>query len=223
MHDQQRRRFERIVRSADFATSLAEPFAPESRGGKALAELRTSIEELESTDAAVLTNVRSARQGTTSKNEARQALRDQIDAISDTGKTIGMDHPELKEKFRRPRGNANDQTLVSVGRSFAAEATPVKNLFIEYDLPADFIDRLNASLDAFEQSVNQQNAGASASRSSRVSIEATLDRAEQELARLDTAMQNKYRDDAATLSAWKSASRVERSPRKKKETPTPQK
>jgi hypothetical protein len=225
MDDKQRRRFERIVRSADFATSLAEPFPPDGRGGKALAELRASIAELESTDAAVLTNVRSTRQGTTSKREARQALRDQINAISETAKTIALDHPELKEKFRRPRGNANDQTLVSVARSFALEAPPVKNLFIEYNMPADFIARLNASVDAFEQSVNQQNTGAGASRSSRVSVETTLDRAEQELARLDTAVRNKHRGDAATLAAWESASRLERSPHKKKkqETPTPQK
>jgi hypothetical protein len=43
------------------------------------------------------------------------------------------------------------------------------------------------------------------------------------MARLDTAVENKFRGDAATLSAWKSARRLERGPHKKKETKTPQK
>lgn len=50
-----------------------------------------------------------------------------------------------------------------------------------------------------------------------------LNRAGDDLARLDTAMENKYRGDPATLAAWKKAIRLERGPRNKKETPTPQK
>jgi hypothetical protein len=129
----------------------------------------------------------------------------------------------VKGKFPRPKGSPNDQTLVSVARSFATDAAPIKALFIEYDMPADFIERLNAGVDAFEQSIDQQNTGAGASRASRAAIEEILDRGEQELERFDTAVRNKYGDDRATLAAWESASRLERGPRKSKDvTPPPQ-
>jgi hypothetical protein len=224
MNDKQRRRFERLVRAADFATSLADPLPKGSKGETALANLSTHIDELEDRDASLVTNVTSARQGTRSRQDARAALREQLDAIFETSVTIALDHPEHKAKFRRPPENANDQTLVSIARSYAAEAAPLQALFVEYNMPADFIDRLNASVDAFERSVHQQNTGTGESRSSRASIEAVLASGEQELERIETAITNKYRSDKATLAAWESVSRLERAPRKKsKETPqTPQ-
>lgn len=215
MDDKQRRRGERLDRSGDFGSSLADPFPPDSKGGKALAGILACVAELAATDAALVSNVSSARQGTSIRKETRAALRAQINTISETSDTIGLDHPEVKGKFPRPRNSANDQMLLSIARSFATDVVPFKALFIEYDMPADFIERLKASIAAFEQAINQQNTGAGASQSSRAAIEEILDRGEQDLERFDTAVRNKYRDDPPTIAAWESASRLERGPRKK--------
>jgi hypothetical protein len=76
-----------------------------------------------------------------------------------TAQTIGLDFPEVKGGFRRPRPNTNDQTLLATARAFAVAATPLKPRFVEYDMPADFLDQLSASIANFEQTVNRQNLG----------------------------------------------------------------
>ncbi|MGB7922088.1 MAG: hypothetical protein WCF57_02465 [Pyrinomonadaceae bacterium] len=221
MDDKQRRRKERLDRCGDFGATLAVPFPATSKGGTALAGILACVAELASKDASLVSNISSARQGTSIRQDTRAALRAQVNQISTTGDAIGLDHPEVKGKFPRLKSSANDQMLLSVARSFATDAEPIKALFIEYDMPADFIERLNAGVNAFEQSIDQQNAGAGASRSSRVAIEEILDRGEQELERFDTAVRNKYDGDAATLAAWESANRLERGPRKSKEAGAP--
>jgi hypothetical protein len=187
----------------------------------ALTKLRSYIDELESGDASLVSNITSARQGTRSRKDAREALREQLDAIYETSVTIALDHPEHKAKFRRLPPSANDQTLLSTARSYAEQAAPIEALFVEYNMPPDFINTLNASVDAFERSVHQQNASTDESRSSRASIDATLESADAEFDRVDTAMKNKYRSDKATLAGWESASRLERGPRKKETPPAP--
>lgn len=215
MNDKQRRRFERLLRGSDFGTAHAESFPADNKSGKALANLQTIITEIENLDASRNTGASHARQGTSIKGETRAFLHEQLAIIKRTAKVIGLDLPEVKNKFRLPSGNINDQTLLSIARSFHAEATPLKDKFIEYDLPADFLDALNRGISDFEKAINQQNTGAGARTAALHAIEAALVRGETEMERLDAAVRNKFRTDPATLAAWESAKRLERAPRSK--------
>jgi hypothetical protein len=130
----------------------------------------------------------------------------------------------VKDAFARPRTNVNDQTLLSIARSIAADAAPLSARFIEYDLPANFLTRLNASIESFQQAIGQQTSGVNARVAASASLEETLTRAEAELERFDTAVRNKFGGDTATLAAWESARRLERAnkPKNGASTPTPQ-
>jgi len=218
MNDKQRRRFERLLRGSDFGAAHAESFPADNKSGKALANLKTIITEIENLDASRNTGASYARQGTSIKGETRAFLHEQLAIIKRTAKVIGLDLPEVKNKFRLPSGNINDQTLLSIARSFHAEATPLKDKFIEYDLPVDFLDALNRGISDFEKAINQQNTGAGARTSALHAIEAALERGETEMERLDAAVRNKFRTDPATLAAWESAKRLERAPRSKNAT-----
>jgi hypothetical protein len=213
MNDNQRRRDERLIRVRDFGQTRIASFPADSRGGLALAAIDTIIEEIDTLDASRSGSVGGARAGTLSRRDARERLRAQVSAISKTAKAIGLDFPEVKNRFPLPRTNVNDSTLLSTARSFAAEAQPLKTRFIEYDLPADFLDKLNAAIDDFEEAINQQNTSADSSTQTRTAIDAALARAEQELERFDTAVRNKFAGDEATLAAWERARRLERAPR----------
>ncbi len=221
MNDKQRRRYERLVRSRDVGVTHNASFPATSVGGKAITNMSSRINEVENLDAARSTHQRNAEQGTSFKNDARAALRALLAAMSDTSETIALDFPEFKDKFRRPRTNINDQNLLTTARSFHAEATPVQARFIEYDMPANFLDTLTSLIEDFEQSINQQNVGAGGRRSNIVAIDTALNAAEQELEKLDTAFRNKFANDAATLAAWEAAHRLERAPKKPKTTPPP--
>jgi hypothetical protein len=215
MNDRQKRRYERLTRSASFAAERGDSFPANSKGGQALARMNELIEEAAERDTERATNLRTQQQATGSRADGRADLRSQLSAIADTAETIGLDHAEVKGAFARPRAGGNDQSLLSVARSFAAAAAPLKARFVEYDMPADFLERLNTSIDGFEQAIGQQTSGANARVAANASLEDILARAEDELERLDTAIRNKYRNDHATLAAWESARRLEHAPKTK--------
>ncbi|MDX6272670.1 MAG: hypothetical protein QOD28_3893 [Acidobacteriota bacterium] len=224
MNDIHRRRFERLARAANFGESVSASFPETSKGSLALARLAAAAAEAETHATTRATKQRAQQQGTASRKDARRAVQTQIAAISDTADAIGLDDPDVKASFRRPRTNVNDQTILSTARSFAAAALPLKARFIEYDLPADFLERLNESITELESAIDEQTTGANARLAAGVALEETLKRGEQELEKLDAAVRNKFRDNAAKLAAWESARHLERAPRSKKtagESPAP--
>jgi hypothetical protein len=228
MNDQQRRNQERFVRVRDYVEGLTEPFPAASRGALALAAIKSAIEEAEGLDAERVSNTSTARQGTSQRRETRAALRSQIKAINETGRAIAIDHPEAKDKFITSTSRLNDQDLLGLARSIITEATPLKPLFLEYDMPANFLEALAAAIASFEEAVNRQNTGAGGRSEARTGVDVAHRRAEDELDKLNAAMGNKYRNDPATLAAWDNArsketpSRTRRNAGQNNSPPTPQ-
>jgi len=216
MNDKQRRRFERLAHAANFGETVSASFPETSKGGQALARLTAAVAEAETHATTRATKQRAHQQSTTNRKDARLAVQTQVAAISDTVEAIGLDHPDVRDSFHRPPASSSDQKLLSTARSFAAAALPLKARFIEYDLPADFLERLNESITEFESAIDEQTTGANARLAAGVALEETLKRGEQELEKLDAAVRNKFRDDAAKLAAWESARHMERAPRRKK-------
>ena len=215
MNDKNRRRYERVVRSADYFDANPDIFPAGSKGAQALTRFRAAISDVENLDASIETGASTKKQGTISRADARKRLKQSVNAFIRTAQTIALDDPSFKGQFTSPRSSGNDQELLAVARSFATNALPDKTRFIEYDMPADFLDTHNAAIADFEEAVNQQNEGASTRKGARASIDDALARAEQELERCDTALRNKVKD-AGVLAAWESARRLERAPQKQK-------
>jgi hypothetical protein len=210
MNDTRKRRFERNARVVAFCDERTTDFPENSARGKSATNMKSIHAELERLDTERTTNTRLKQQGTSGKQSEREALRKLITAISDTADTISLDYPEIKDAFRRPKANSNDQTLLSTARSFAEAARPYKNRFTEYDMAADFFDKLDARITSFEQAIKRQEHGTSANASANAALEDAFRRGDQELARLDTFIRNKYGDDPATMAAWERARRIER-------------
>ena len=213
MNGTQRRRLERLVRSVAFAEANAADFPGTSKGGQAVTRMKAAVAEAERLDAARLRSMSSRHQATIGKRDGRASLRAQLVAISDTAAIIALDHSEFRGGFEFPRANVSDQTLLSTARAIAAAAATFEARFVEYDMPADFLEILNASIGSFEQHTGQQTAQTGARIAAVASLEDTLARGELELERFDTAVRNKYREDPAKLAAWASARRLERARR----------
>ena len=220
MNDKQRRRYERLARSQDYISVDATIFPAGSKGAQAFSRLKAAITEVETLDASRETGARASKQGTLTRKDARERLKQSIAAITRTSQIIALDDPSYKGKFKPPRNKINDQDFLAVARSFATEVLPVKAKFIEYDMPTTFLDDHNAAITDFDAAVNQQNQGATTSKSARASVDNALTRAEEELGRCDIALRNKV-TDTAKLAAWDSARRMEQAPQKPKQKQPP--
>lgn len=208
MEDVERRRFEMFVRVRDFGAAHASSFPAASRGRELFTKVNRVVEEL-TTHAAAQSSGAGAH-GTASRAAAREELCDDLEAISRTARAVFSASPGLQERFRQPRDKRNDQQLIAAARAFATDATPLRAELIRNELPANFIEHLNADIEAFEASITNQNRCREARISVVESIDAAIDRGVEAVRQLDAIVRNKFRDDPATLAAWTCASYTER-------------
>jgi hypothetical protein len=128
----------------------------------------------------------------------------------------------MRGRFQYARKDRSDRTLIATARSFARAAPPFKALFVQYELPQNFIESLEADADALEQQMALQNEGSGARVTTNASIEQGLEGVDECVGKLDVVVRNKYRNDPAKLAAWESAHRLERAARSKRSNGTPQ-
>jgi hypothetical protein len=210
MNNIRKKHSERNVRCIAFGDERPEDFNEDTARGKSLAKLRALQKKIEELDAECATHDRTKLQGISSKQEEREAVIRMLTAINKTGDLIGLDYPEVKGAFQRPKANSNDQTLLSTARSIAAAFTTHKSKFVEYDMAKDFDEQFKARIESFAHAMQQKVSGASAKSTTNSELDAAFRAADQELQRLDTLVRNRYGDDPATMTAWERAYRLER-------------
>lgn len=221
MEDRQRFKAEMFVRVDELGVAEAASFPATSLGGQLFADLKALIAELNDYAARQSSGRTSAEQGASTKSEAREALKDDLEAISRTARAMSEEVGGLEDKFRLPRGNSSDQALIAAARAFAADALPLRATFIAYEMPADFLDDLNDDIKAFEAAVNAQATGRREHVTATAAIDDIIERGMQIARRLDAIVRNKFSDQPAKLAAWLSARHIQRVAHHKKTTPPP--
>lgn len=222
MNSTHKRRINRLASSAAFTSANAPDFPETSKGGQAAKDILEAIAEAERLDTARASSADALRLVSAGKKDVRESLRAQLRAMSDTVKTIALDHPELKGGFMFKNVGMSDRTLLAIARAFLSAGQPIKALFIEYEMPDDVFDKLSETITSLEQHGDKGTASRGKRVAANASLESVLRRGEEALERFDTAARNKYRNDPAKLTAWESSRRLEhaRRMRKKSETPT---
>ncbi|MFL6253440.1 MAG: hypothetical protein ACJ74T_00305 [Pyrinomonadaceae bacterium] len=177
----------------------------------------TELVNVAALDVAKASGAGARRQATAGRRDLRGSLRAQLAAVCDTAEVIGREHTEARGKFPRTRPDNSDRTLLAVARAFVTAAPPLKALFVEYEMAPDFIDRMRADADALEAQMTRQTESTGSSVSTNAAITEALGRLDDVVGRLDVAVRNKYRNDAAKLTTWESAHHLERaaSPKRK--------
>lgn len=126
------------------------------------------------------------------------------------------DQPGLNEKFRLPRGNT-DQQLLRAARAFAIDAAPLKTSFIAHELPANFLEDIEADIAAMEEAIGDQSGGIGNRVAAVAAIDDAIERGTVITRKLGRIMKNKYGNNRATIAEWTSASHTERPPRRRRE------
>lgn len=213
MKDTERNIYQMGKNVRDFAAAHASSFTTGSRASTLIASLTAEVARLDALSASQASGQTSARQGTTTKGEARRALLEDLEAISDTARAMSYETAGLEDKFRFPRGRANDQQLIAFARSFLADAEPFKAEFVANELPAGFLSDLAADIDAFEQASTSQQRGRQTHVAATDGIEEATENIVSLVRQLNGPVLNKFRHDAVKLGAWTSAAHVMRPPR----------
>lgn len=224
MNDNETRRHQMFLRVQSVGSARSADFAANSIGQQLYATLSAIITEIEGHAASEVSGSGLSRQGTTTRRQAREALREDLEAISRTARAMATMSdaavPGLDNKFRLPRGN-NDQQLLSAARAYAVDALPFKAQFIAHELPADFLEDLAADIEAMEAAISEQSGGLGNRVSAGAAIDDAIDRGVEVKRKLDVIMKNKYANNPAVLAEWISASHTERAPKRKKGTEEP--
>jgi hypothetical protein len=206
-----------FLRVQDFGVTHGNDFAAGSLGKQLFSKLSGIIAEIEGHSASEASGVGLARQGTATRGQAEDAVREDLEAINRTAPTMSAEVPGIEDKFRLPR-NRGVQHLLSAARAFDIDATPLKDLFIARELPADFLEDLRADIDALEAAISRQASGVGSHVAAGAAIDDAIDRGAETVRNLDALVRNKYANNPAVLAEWTSASHTERNPRHKKST-----
>lgn len=220
MRDSEIRQSEAIVRVRDFGVESASDFPASSLGGQKFAAINALVGEIDELGAQQSEGHGSARASTEAKRVAREKVRSLMRAISDTAEAMEPSHPGISNTFRMPKSNG-DEALINAARAFVSSATPRQSEFLQFELPATFIEDLTSAVEEFEETSSSRNLNTRKRVSATAAIRDTLERGMQLRRELDPIVRNKYRNNPAKLAAWESASRVERAPKKKKEKTAP--
>ncbi len=208
MDDNQNRRHQMFVRVREFIQQRIADFSETGVVRQLFTDLKVTITEIEQLGSAQVTGIGQARLGTESRGEARAKLRDDLDAIYGVARTMG-----IESQFQRPTAN-NDKALLHAARSFATNALPLKAQFIAHEMPEDFLDELNADINALEVAIVAQGNAVGDHVAASAEIDAVIDRGVEIVRKLDPIMKNKYGTSASARAEWTSASHTERAPRR---------
>lgn len=216
MDDRERRRKEMFVRVKVFMTDNSANFPAGSIGATKTTELSEVIDLLDELSGDQMSGFGEARFSFAGKNTARENLREDLSDIARTARSMNYQFPNIAEKFRMPRGN-NDVQLLAAARAFLTEATPHKDDFIAYGMPADFLTDLQTDIEAFEAALGTTGSATDSHVEATAEIDEAIRRGMIVVRILNGVVKNVFRNDAGKLAAWTSASHIEKPPKRETE------
>jgi hypothetical protein len=228
------RRFERATRVQTFGRDNAADIDAASKAAGLFALLNPVVAEL------VLARVGQLR-GVVGKPALIENLSLDFKDIARTARAIKLDEPGFDDSLYRHPGTSVETTVTTHADSLlklleddtrpvadggdtpeklAAKAA-LRAKFIAYEIAADFVEDLRRDRDALDDCNSGKHSDNLEGVESTSAIETLLGDAQDIITRLDAAIQNKYSRDPDKLAAWKSASRIERAPKKSEAPVTP--
>jgi hypothetical protein len=221
MNEIETRKYEMLARVRDFGVRNAATFPAGTFAADLFGQIGATVAQLSVYSATKATGTATSREGTASRRLAVEALRDDLEVIARTARAIAIRQPNVAEKFRLP-SSERAQALLDTARSFAAEAAPLRTEFARHEIGDAFFAKLEADIAAVEQALSVQRRGRDARVAARAAIESTVAAGMLAVRQLDSVVRNKVAADPAMLSAWASASRVQRTARPvRSSTPEP--
>ena len=206
------RTLDMLRRVRQFMLARAAAFPANSPGHRLYLAVGTSVGNMERYSAEQSVHAHAYGEKSAQKNVADEALREWMEAISRTARSMSREFPGAKEKFRLPSKNDGETWLV-FARNFSTEAVALEEEFVGRGMAPDFIDDLKARVLAVEQAEAAQAQAWGARVAATAGLAEAARQGVEAVRELDTIVRNIYRDHEGELAAWESASHVERAAR----------
>jgi hypothetical protein len=139
------------------------------------------------------------------KEELRLEIHKTIALLAGLAGPASNEERDLSVGIIRPILNGSHQAFLTRSRVAADTASTHKDLLTRYGMPENFLGDLNAALDRYEQALNQQHLGRAAHVGARAELEAVTSEIMLIVRQLDALNRFRFRKDAESLAAWKSA------------------
>ena len=219
MNDSDARTHQMLVRSREAFAQCVSDFAEGGAARQLYTDLQAGITEVEAKAAAFGTGRSDARQGTETRNNAREALLADLFAIREGAKVL-----DVENRFPYPPRN-NDEQLLQTADVYATNALPLKTQFIAHELPSDFLEDLAADKAVLQTAIAGRSNAVGDHIAAREDLDDALGRAVEIVRKLTSLMKVKYANNPGKLAEWMAASHIERAPRRAAaaggSTPTP--
>lgn len=160
---------------------------------------------------------------TQSKVARARSITSDLRRVARTAKIIEKKNADFVNSFEMPKGSLSYQELIDKARTFAAEYAKYKTDFGKYGLKNEFFTDLLQDVDQFGAAAAMQSNAKTGGVGANADIETILENALDTRAELKTAIENHYRNNAAKLAEWLTASHIQRrrsEPKPEPETPT---
>ena len=205
-----------IVCVQTFGKDNATDFAAGSNATGHFAAVAQVIKDLET---------EKAKQGggtATAKEVLLNALRLDLQNIARTARAIDANEPGFADKFQTP-SSPSQTALLTAGDAFVLELDKagVAAKFTAYELPATFVQDLKDDLAAIREADGAMNSDDQEGVSSTAAVGRLIKSGMAEVTQLDAIMRNKYARNPDKLTAWDSASHIERAPQRAKKPAPP--
>jgi hypothetical protein len=160
--------------------------------------------------------------GTDSRELIAPELRETLREISGIVKRLDASlYPGAKAAFRMT-GTGSYIGLLNRARSFTESVGPIKAVFVDRGLPADFDETLAELIDEMAAATERRILGIQERKQGTVGMVLAGITGINAVRVLDSIMSVKLRNDPTMLAVWKAAQHVERDPvRQKSPTPPP--
>jgi hypothetical protein len=192
--------------SADLAT------VNKSRARAALNEL-VPVLEAHATDQHIAEIEAQSR--TVIKSELREDLRlhhmQQVAAIG-RARLAGVADSDLLLKLQYPPQSIDDGALITAGRGMAQAAQQYKQVFLNEQLPTDFIEQLQAATEAVRVATTERKGSLTRLRGATRGVTVQLQRASHILHVLNSLVVRDLKGKPELLAAWKMAKRNRKKP-----------
>ena len=187
--------YEMLCRVVVFSEKYPYLFGPGTLAAELIEKVREAAMRL-SEHAATQTSKKGAfRQGVDDREAARADLQARIDAIYRIASVNGL------KSFELPRSR-RALALVETANGFIRNLEAVKQLFVAYHMPEDFVDQLKVSADRLHGAINNQTF----LRADQMGAAKVIDEARTNgldaVKRLDPIITNQLARDATAFGVW---------------------
>ncbi len=189
-----------------------------SEAAAAAADLQTQYGIIISESGAQSGFAGAGKSGTAVRAVARLSIEDYLSTLSRTARSLSRTMPGFDKNY--PASSRLDNTeLLNEARAVAAKALADEAIFIGRGLTSEFITSINGFIADFDAAQDVSNV-ADGSRGAAVgSKNDAYEKGLDDVDVINDFIRNFYRSQPAKLAAWKIASHVERSAKRKKDDP----